>query len=278
MKGRRSNKPILKSKLSLNKKITKTVNKKSKSQILAVIERIGKINKKGVSNFISIIPTDLRKRGCKANEIELFKSNNGVPYLRKDSPLCRKYNVTRKYHKSIGSLIGFQLTGFNNNMYFSRAIPQDVRRVILEKYNYKCILCGSKDRLEIDHKNGRYDNIANTFEDFQLLCKSCNDKKRERCKTCKLSGQRFNVQQSISNILYKVPFTCGTQKYTEKIGCKGCFLYDIEDFYKKHDKKNDKKNDKINDYNEHIEHEVHVVVKRVFAKNNITRIGKVVYK
>jgi predicted DNA-binding protein len=127
--------------------------------------------------------------------------------------------------------------GFNNNLYFSRAIPQEVRKVALEKSGHKCIWCGSTDRLEVDHKNGRYNNVSNNVNDFQILCKSCNDKKRERCKKCVLTGQRFNVQSSISNILFKSPFTCGDGKYNDMIGCKGCFLYDIEDFYTNHDNK-----------------------------------------
>jgi hypothetical protein len=226
----------------LSRTHSKNINKKSsKSRIVFIVERIGKINKKGVSQFISIDVRDLKKKGCKPREIDLFKSNNGVPYLRRDAPLSKKYIIQRKYHKGNGSLIGFKLTGFNNTLYFSRAIPQQVRKDTLEKYGHRCIWCGSTDRLEVDHKNGRYNDISNNVNDFQILCKSCNDKKRERCKKCVLTGQRFNVQSSISNVLFKSPFTCGVGKYNEKIGCKGCFLYDIEDFYENHDKKQAKK-------------------------------------
>jgi hypothetical protein len=235
------------SKHQLSRTHAKNIDKKSskpKARIVVIVERIGKINKKGVSNFISIDTRDLKKKGCKPREIDLFKSNNGVPYLRRDAPLSKKYIIQRKYHKGNGSLMGFKLTGFNNNLYFSRAIPQQVRKATLENYGHKCIWCGSTDRLEVDHKNGRYNNVSNNVNDFQILCKSCNDKKRERCKKCVLTGQRFNVQSSISNVLFKSPFTCGVGKYNEKIGCKGCFLYDIEDFYESHDNKHQVKNGK----------------------------------
>jgi hypothetical protein len=217
-----------------SKKIDKKPSK-PKARIVVIVERIGNINKKGVSDFISIDARDLKKRGCKPHEVDLFKSNNGVAYLRRDAPLSKRYMIQRNYHKVNGSLMGFKLTGFNNNLYFSRAIPQEVRKATLENYGHKCIWCGSTDRLEVDHKNGRYNNVSNNVNDFQILCKSCNDKKRERCKKCVLTGQRFNVQNSISKVLFKVPFTCGGGKYNDKIGCKGCFLYDIEDFYANHD-------------------------------------------
>jgi len=243
---------------TLTKKIVKKIAPKSKVKIVAIVERIAKINKKGVSDFISIEPRDLKKRGCKPQEVDMFKSNNGVPYLRKDAPLSRRYSIERKYNKNNGSLMGFKLIGFNNNLYFSRSIPQDVRRATLEKYGHKCIWCGSTDRLEVDHKNGRYNCVSNNVNDFQILCKSCNDKKRERCKKCQLSGQRFNVQTAISPHLYKRPFTCGTGKFNEKIGCKGCFLYDIEDFYMKHDGCRGKQKHKT----DVDEHEVQVVIKK----------------
>lgn len=259
--------PSLKSASKLSKTLHKKIVKKSTKPsigILAIVERIGKINKKGVSNFISISPQDLKKKGCKPQEIALFKSNNGVPYLRRDAPLSRRYFIERKYHKSNGALLGFKLTGFNDNLYFSRSIPQEVRKATLEHYGHKCIWCGSTDRLEVDHKNGRYNSVSSRVEDFQILCKSCNDKKRERCKRCQVTGQRFNVQSAISNVLYQVPFTCGGEKFNDKVGCKGCFLYDIEDFYTMHDKKTSKTSKTKKD-TEHCstEHEVKVVVRRV---------------
>jgi hypothetical protein len=218
----------------------------------------------------------LKKRGCKANEIGLFQSNNGVPYLRRDAPLSRTYMIERKYQKNNGALLGFKLTGFNNNLYFSRNIPQEVRKATLERYGHKCIWCGSCDRLEVDHKNGRYNNVSNNVDDFQILCKSCNDKKRERCKRCTLTGQRFNVQNAISNVLYKCAFTCGTQKYNDKIGCKGCFLNDIEDFYDNHNKPAKckvVKGTRVSNIDKWAvpKHKIEIVIKQVSGNNVIHR-------
>lgn len=203
-------------------------------KIINIVERIANVNKKGYSRVIYIDHSKLKSYGCKPREVVLFQSNNGATYLRKTAPLGKKYLIRKIYKRSRGNaLIGFQLIGLNKKTQHSRGIPQRVRKEIMVKYDNKCIFCGSTNRLEVDHKNGRYNNKSDEVTDFQILCKSCNDKKRERCKKCLVTGHRFNVQTAISPYLYKKPYTCGSMKYNAKVGCKGCFLYDIEDFYKK---------------------------------------------
>lgn len=216
-------------------KKSKVVNQSKKHLILNIIERIFKVSKKGVSEFISIQKDILREKGCRPEEIDLFQSQNGVSYLRHDSIICKKYLVDRKYHKSTGSLIGFKFIGFNKSVCYSRYVPQSIRKNVLIRYAFKCIWCGSRDRLEVDHKNGRYNSKTTSVCDFQILCKSCNDKKRQKCNNCRDTGCRYNVQQEISCTLYKSAYLIGNEKYNDKQGCKGCFLYDIEDFYKHHD-------------------------------------------
>ena len=51
---------------------------------------------------------------------------------------------------------------------------------LLERYDNKCLACGSTDRLTADHvlplsKGGR-----NTIDNIQILCYSCNSRKRTR--------------------------------------------------------------------------------------------------
>lgn len=55
-----------------------------------------------------------------------------------------------------------------------------VRERILEKFKRKCCYCGSTSKLEIDHiiplsKGGRHDE-----NNFQVLCRSCNAKKKDK--------------------------------------------------------------------------------------------------
>lgn len=220
----------------LKKSVKNYRNHTKKSTVLLILERLFKINKKGVSEFININEQSLYGKGCKSFEVFMFQSKNGVSYLRKDSAICRKYLVERSYDNKTGSLTGFKLIGYNHKPYYSRHISYNIRKRVLEKYGFRCIWCGSKHRLEIDHKNGRYNTKTDKIADFQILCKSCNDKKRERCNKCRQTNCRYNVQKEISSILYKCAFICGNEKYNARQGCKGCFLHDIEDFYVNHDK------------------------------------------
>jgi len=216
-------------------KLLKVINKPFKKQIiLNVIERPFKISNKGVSEFISIDKSSLRNKGCKTIEVDMFQSKNGVSYLRNDSIICKKYLIKRTYDNKTGTLIGFQFIGFNKKMYYSRYISPSIRKNVLQKSNFKCIWCGSQDRLEVDHKNGRYNTKTDKITDFQILCKNCNNRKREKCNRCRETGLRYDVQKEISPILYKCAFLSGSCQYNIKQGCKGCFLYDIEDFYKHH--------------------------------------------
>ncbi|GAA6834951.1 hypothetical protein HpBTM70_14030 [Helicobacter pylori] len=80
------------------------------------------------------------------------------------------------------------------------------------------MLCGARGnsentQIEVDHKDGRKDDLrvsnlnTQTLDDFQALCKACNDKKRQICKKCK---DRY-------------PFYEGAIEYD---GCVGCYQYD----------------------------------------------------
>ncbi len=79
------------------------------------------------------------------------------------------------------------------------------------------MLCGARGnsentQIEIDHKDGRKDDLrvsdlnTQTFDNFQALCKACNDKKRQICKKCKESGYRFDATKIPGN---RYPFYGG---------------------------------------------------------------------
>lgn len=63
---------------------------------------------------------------------------------------------------------------------------QDVRSFITQKYDGKCYLCGSTDRLQIDHIVSVYQcarrqypiEKLNTEENLALICARCNCAKR----------------------------------------------------------------------------------------------------
>lgn len=70
----------------------------------------------------------------------------------------------------------------SHNRKLRKQIPRykTILNELLHKYNFCCVLCGAKDRLEIDHKfpvsKWWKDNICN----LQIMCKSCNSRKSNK--------------------------------------------------------------------------------------------------
>jgi hypothetical protein len=60
----------------------------------------------------------------------------------------------------------------------SRYIPDVVRAEIMERDSHKCVRCGSDERLEIDHIVPISQGGTGDKENLQVLCVSCNRKKR----------------------------------------------------------------------------------------------------
>ena len=90
-------------------------------------------------------------------------------------------------------------------------------------------------KIEIDHKDGRKNDErissleGQKIEDFQPLCKVANDVKRQICKECKKTNIRWDAKNIKGN-----PYSYyeGNEKYTEELGCKGCYQYDPVEYRK----------------------------------------------
>lgn len=61
-----------------------------------------------------------------------------------------------------------------------RYIPKQLRIDVLEKYDYTCVDCGSRESLEIDHIKPISKKGLSEFSNLQVLCKSCNIKKSNK--------------------------------------------------------------------------------------------------
>lgn len=90
-------------------------------------------------------------------------------------------------------------------------------------------------KIEIDHKNGRKNDlrVSNTdtqlLEDFQPLCKAANDAKRQICKNCKETNKRWSAKNILGN---PYDFYQGDENYSEELGCVGCYQYDPVEYRK----------------------------------------------
>ncbi len=148
---------------------------------------------------------------------------------RANSSLAKEFKLELDKGQTLGNSIDrIRLNGYNTECVFNQSIRQDIKNYHSQQC---CTMCGVRGnsentQIEVDHKDGRKDDLrvsdlnTQTFDDFQALCKACNDKKRQICKKCKESGYRFDATKIPGN---HYPFYEGVAGYD---GCVGCYQYD----------------------------------------------------
>lgn len=172
--------------------------------------QISKVDwKTGYSKKITV--DELKKYG--------FEFGNGGSWCRSDGPLGKQFNVNRIKYK--GRIVAVKLEGFNKGNK-SVNISYKIRKMFKDK---KCIvLYIGGSFIEIDHKDGRKDNLLvdvnQDEEDFQPLHKTVNVAKRDHCKKCISDGIRFDA----TVLGYSQSQWIGPKKYSGS--CIGCYWYD----------------------------------------------------
>jgi len=98
----------------------------------------------------------------------------------------------------------------------ARPIRQDIRTALKAG---PCVVCGTGSQIEIDHKNGLYNDPrvlsaeTQTVDDFQPLCKHCNDQKRETYNYMKREGKRYPATLIPVWKPFGIAFTVGNETY-----------------------------------------------------------------
>lgn len=170
-------------------------------------------------------------------------TNNGKAWCRKDKPglqidfrwvfpdseiiegrdqedfaqeYAKQLEINKKY------CIQYRINGINEEAKHTRISQKIKDKVSL----VECAHCGSKNRLEYDHKFGVKLSInvrdSHDEKDFQALCKNCNDKKRQACIMCRETGDRFNAIK----FGYTISHIGGSHIYDDTISCNGCYWHD----------------------------------------------------
>jgi hypothetical protein len=104
-------------------------------------------------------------------------------------------------------------------------LSQHLKKALLEQIDY-CEWCGSKSKLEIDHRlpicRGKTIlpfSLNNVHSKFQVLCNRCNSLKRERCLYCCKTGIIIN----------RPDFDyCHNTKVVYDGTCQGCYYYNYK--------------------------------------------------
>ncbi len=155
-----------------------------------------------------------------------FESTNGCQWARSDgSYLGKKYKIKRP--KVAGKVYAVQLDGPNHNsIKVHRSIRKDIRDTISKQ---RCSVLDVGSNIEIDHKNGKYNDLTNIslkdqkLNDFQPLSKAANDAKRQHCKECIRLGKRYDARR----LGYKEGWVVGDENTAP---CIGCYWYDPKRF------------------------------------------------
>lgn len=163
--------------------------------------------------------------------IEKREVEKDVDHFKREHPLL--------FGKASGTdIVLFRVYGTQVND-GSRAIRKDIRDAVCK---LPCVVCGCTTNVECDHKNDLYNdsrvNCVNTqvLDDFQPLCKHCNDQKRQVVKKTKETGKRYGATSIPSLKALGVPdFTVGTEEFdrTKINALVGTYWYDPVDFMMK---------------------------------------------
>ena len=126
---------------------------------------------------------------------------------------------------------------------FLNTKTRDIRHDIREYFkNSVCVVCGNSD-IEIDHKNGLYNDtrVLNTktqcIEDFQPLCRHCNQQKRQSIILSKKLGKRYKATNIPQLKIFGIDFTSGNEEFdindNDINSMVGTYWYDPIDFFNK---------------------------------------------
>lgn len=184
-----------------------------------------------VEEFLRIAKPDDQGWSPKISFASLPKSlqpNNGAHWCRASSSIAKQYKVKLFKEGKGNKNTHIQLQGHREDDGRRQTIAPWIYKELLTK-DANCCICHSKIDLEIDHKNGRKDDSAMHVAtqirgDFQVLCRRCNQKKRQICKDCKKTDQRYDARRDG----YHVPVTAGSLMYEGT--CDGCKYYDPPQF------------------------------------------------
>jgi len=164
-----------------------------------------------------------------------FVSANGAKRLSWTPPeeesICLEQELSNYLFTKGKSIMLIKIFGLQNHS-SNKYIPKCIKDVISKK---SCVVCGTNSSIEVDHKNGLYnDTKVLTLDDFQPLCKHCNDQKRQTCVWQKIHKKRYPATMIPQLSIFEIDFIQGDETYVETNAdaLVGTYWYDPVEFMK----------------------------------------------
>ena len=149
----------------------------------------------------------------------------------------KNFIKTNKILKKNGNSIRFiKIVGIQKKPYL-----RNIKKKITNELKiYRCVVCGSTHNIQIDHKNGLYDEKyiydikLQKKNYFQTLCNHCNCQKRESIKNMKKTNIRYKASNIPQLKIFNVDYIEGDEKYNKNNinDTKGTYWYDPIKFIK----------------------------------------------
>ena len=155
---------------------------------------------------------------------ERLQFGNGGDWCRSDGNLAKKYILER--YREGNAIVAVQLFGFNTKKQIQKQIRSDIAKEISSQ---KCAVLHISN-VEVDHKDGHRDDYENLkpenqkLDDFQPLSPAVNKAKRQHCKVCRETKQRFDARV----LGFSKCAWAGNGKYRGT--CAGCYWHDVKKF------------------------------------------------
>ena len=158
-------------------------------------------------------------------KFESLRFGNGGDWVRDDGTLGKRFNI-RRYKEGRGNAItAIQLQGYKK-VPIEKPIPNWIREKLQDE---RCVILDTSN-VEIDHKDGRRDDprLSDiqrvTLADFQPMSKAANNAKRQHCKVCRDTDQRFDA----TRLGFPTAQFKGNGQYNGT--CIGCYWHDPKAF------------------------------------------------
>lgn len=152
-----------------------------------------------------------------------------------DKTMLNKIHSTLTFKTKGNTVEYIKFFGMADEEIIDKGIRADIRNTICQN---SCVNCGRSDDIQCDHKNDLKNDPrvlikkTQTFDDFQALCRSCNDKKRNALQYTKKNRVRYGASKIILG--WMVDFTIGdeTLDFDDPNWYKGTYWGDCVAFRK----------------------------------------------